>query len=57
MSTNLENGVVDENCRFHLLNNLFFAGSSIFPTSGEANPTFTITNLGLRLRDHIVKII
>ena len=36
MSTNLENGVVDENCRFHLLNNLFFAGSSIFPTSGEA---------------------
>ena len=46
-------GVVDENCRVHGLGNLYVAGSSVFPTSGAANPTLTIVALALRLADHI----
>jgi choline dehydrogenase-like flavoprotein len=46
-------GVVNENCRVHSVANLYVAGSSIFPTSGAFNPTFTIVALSLRLADHI----
>ncbi|UCF95602.1 MAG: hypothetical protein JSW39_11295, partial [Desulfobacterales bacterium] len=35
------------------LNNLFIAGSSVFPTSGHANPTLTIVALALRLADFL----
>jgi choline dehydrogenase-like flavoprotein len=46
-------GVVDRNLQVHGLNNLFVAGSSVFPTGGYANPTLTIVALSLRLADHI----
>ncbi len=46
-------GVVDENCRVHEVENLYVAGSSLFPTSGTFNPTLTIIALALRLSDHI----
>jgi len=46
-------GVVDDQCRVHGLANLYIAGSSVFPTSGAANPTLTIVALALRLADHI----
>jgi choline dehydrogenase-like flavoprotein len=46
-------GVVDENCRVHGMSNLYVAGSSVFPTGGTFNPTFTIIALALRLADHI----
>ena len=46
-------GVVNENCRVHGLGNLFIAGSSVYPTSGAANPTFTIIALALRMTDHL----
>jgi choline dehydrogenase-like flavoprotein len=46
-------GVVDANCRVHGVANLFVAGSSVFPTSGWANPTLTILALALRLGDHL----
>ncbi len=49
-------GVVDRHCRLFGTNNLFMAGSSVFPTSGHANPTFTIVQLSLRLADHIGRL-
>jgi choline dehydrogenase-like flavoprotein len=42
-------GVVDKDCRVHGLENLYMAGSSVFPTGGFANPTLTIVELALRL--------
>ena len=46
-------GVTDGYGRVHGLANLFVAGSSLFPTSGWANPTLTIVALALRTADHI----
>jgi choline dehydrogenase-like flavoprotein len=46
-------GVVDRNCRVHGIDNLFVAGSSVFPTGGAANPTLTLLALTLRLADHL----
>jgi choline dehydrogenase-like flavoprotein len=46
-------GVVDANCRVHECENLFVAGSSVFPTGGCTNPTLTIVALAVRLADHI----
>lgn len=46
-------GVVDRNCRVHGINNLYIAGSSVFPTAGTDFPTITIAALTLRLADHI----
>ncbi len=44
-------GVVDRHCRMHGVANLHIAGSSVFPTSGSANPTLTIVALALRLAE------
>ncbi len=46
-------GVVDRDCLVHGLSNLYVAGSSVFPTCGFANPTFTIVALALRLSDRL----
>jgi choline dehydrogenase-like flavoprotein len=48
-------GVVDPNCRVHGTTNLYVAGSSVFPTSGHANPTMNLVALTLRLGDHLTK--
>ena len=42
-------GVVDRHCRVHGVANLHVAGSSVFPTTGSANPTLTIVALAVRL--------
>lgn len=57
ISTHPRFGVVDANCRVHGVANLFIAGSSVFPTSGWANPTLTILALSLRLGDHLLKVV
>jgi choline dehydrogenase-like flavoprotein len=56
MSVDPKLGVVDEQCRVHSVNNLYVAGSSVFPTGGYANPTLTIVALSIRLADRIKAI-
>ncbi len=56
MSANPKHGVVNENLQVHGINNLFVAGSSVFPTGGGCNPTFTLTMLALRLSEHITSL-
>jgi choline dehydrogenase-like flavoprotein len=53
MSSDPAHGVVDADCRVHGYANLHVAGSSVFPTSGWANPTLTIVALALRLADQL----
>jgi choline dehydrogenase-like flavoprotein len=53
MSADPKQGVVDGDCRVHSLANLYIGGSSVFATSGHANPTYTIVQLALRLGDHL----
>ena len=53
MAASPSDGVVDDNCRVHSTANLYVAGSSVFPTAGNANPTLTIVALALRLGDHL----
>ncbi len=53
MSTKAEDGVVDRHCRVHEIDNLFIAGSAVFPTGGHANPTLTLLALTLRLADFL----
>ncbi len=42
-------GVVDRDCRVFGVNNLFVAGTSVFASSGHANPTLTAVALAMRL--------
>ncbi len=53
MGTDPANSVVDSNSRVHGVDNVFAAGASVFPTSGCANPTFTIVALSIRLAEHL----
>jgi choline dehydrogenase-like flavoprotein len=46
-------GVVDPDCRMHQVENLYIAGSAVFPTSGMANPTLTLVALAHRIADHL----
>jgi len=53
MGTHRAASVVDPSCRAHDLRNLFIASSSVFPTSGQANPTLLATALAIRLAQHL----
>ncbi len=53
MANDPKAGVVDENARLHGADNLYIAGSSLFPTGGYANPTLTALALCLKLIDHL----
>ena len=53
MSNDSKHGVVDSNCKVFNTDNLYIAGSSVFPTGGAVNPTFTLVALSLRLARHI----
>jgi len=53
MDNDPHRGVVNSNCRVHGINNLYIAGSSVFPTAGHANPTLTLMALAFRLSDHL----
>jgi choline dehydrogenase-like flavoprotein len=53
MSDDPRRGVVDRNGRIHGVDNLYVAGSSVFPCAGHANPTLTVVALALRLAEHL----
>ena len=53
MASDPKKGVVDANCRVHSVDNLYIAGSSVFPTSGYTHPTLTVGAIALRLADHL----
>lgn len=55
MGTDPRNSVVDADCRLHSVQNLYVAGSAVFPTSSQANPTLTIVALALRLADRLTQ--
>lgn len=52
-SDNPRNGVVDGNQRVHGRENLYIAGSSVFPTGSHVPPTTTIVATTIRLADHL----
>jgi choline dehydrogenase-like flavoprotein len=53
MSSDPKQGVVDPDCRVHGVGNLYVASASVFPTSGQANPTLTLLALTFRLAEHL----
>ncbi|MDD7942860.1 GMC family oxidoreductase [Actinomycetospora lutea] len=55
MHADARQGVVDARSRVHSLDNLYVAGSSVFPTYGASNPTLTILALALRLSEHVAE--
>ncbi|HRJ50488.1 MAG: GMC family oxidoreductase [Phycisphaeraceae bacterium] len=53
MSDDPKAGVVNRDGRTHDVENLYLAGSSVFPAIGHINPTMTIVALAFRLADHL----
>ena len=53
ISLNDKDIVVDKNCKFHNINNLFISGNSVLRTSGSSNPGLTNMALSLRLGEYI----
>lgn len=53
MGVDEKSGVVDAQCRVFEADNLYLAGSAVFPTCSHANPTLTALALTLRLADHL----
>jgi choline dehydrogenase-like flavoprotein len=53
MSELPEDGVVDRNLAVHGFRDLYIASTSTFPSSGQANPTFTGVAFAVRLADHL----
>jgi choline dehydrogenase-like flavoprotein len=51
MADDPKQGVVDAHGQVHGVHGLYVAGSSVFPTSGHANPTQMIVALAIRLAD------
>jgi choline dehydrogenase-like flavoprotein len=51
MGTSRHEGIVDGDLRCFDSPNLFLASCGVLPTSGQANPTFTVVALALRLAD------
>jgi hypothetical protein len=53
MANDPRQGCVDENLRYHGLENLWVLSASTFPSCSSANPTLTLSALALRLGDHL----
>ena len=57
MSLNRSDGVVDQNCKFHDIQNLFISGSSVLRSAGSVNPGLTNMAMSIKLAKHIKKIL
>ncbi|MCW5774971.1 MAG: GMC family oxidoreductase [Phycisphaeraceae bacterium] len=55
MSAEPHTGVVNTDCRLHDVENMYVAGSSVFPACGQINPTLTLVALAIRLGDHLAE--
>ncbi len=55
MGNDPRTSVTDRDCRVHNYRNLFIAGSSLFASTGYANPTLTIVALAARLGDKLAE--
>ena len=56
MADDPRQGVVDSDCRVHGIDNLYCAGSSVFPSAGDGSPTMMLLALALRLADHLEEV-
>ena len=56
MAERPERGVVDAQGRLFGVHNGFVASGAALPTSSQANPTFTIVALAIRLADHLKRV-
>ncbi|SDT06107.1 Choline dehydrogenase [Mucilaginibacter mallensis] len=48
-----DRGVVDKNLKVWGTDNIYVCSSSVFPTSGQANPTFLLGTFAARLAQHL----
>ncbi len=55
IAKSIDSGVVDRNLCVFGLENLFVCSSSVFPTSGQANPTFLLGAFAIRLANYLTK--
>ena len=56
MSLNKSDGVVNKNCKFHDIKNLFICGNSVFRTIGSGNPGLTNMALSNKLGKHLDRL-
>jgi len=54
MGVDRNHAIVNDNCRVFDIGNLYLAGSSVFTTSGQANPTLPAVAFAIRLAEHLV---
>ena len=57
MSKNRSDGVVDTNCKFHDIHNLFISGNSILRAAGSVNPGLTNMAMSIKLARYINKLL
>lgn len=53
MGNDPRSSVVNSNLKVHSVDNMYVCSGSVFPTSGCANPTYTICALAVRLAGHL----
>ncbi len=56
MGDNPSSSVLNKDCQFHNIKNLFVSDGSPFPSSGGLNPTLTIQALALRTASRILEL-
>lgn len=54
LGTDPRSSVADPNGQVHSVDGLFVVGASLFPTSGYANPVFSIMATTIHVTDHVV---